>query len=115
MTTNVPELMSRNARYAAAQHVHRRPLAAMNTLVVSCLDPRTAPESFLGLGDGDALVMRNLGGRGTDVVCEQVGILAEDLERLNASPLVPAGLTVTGLRYDAASGRVDTVLEAVTR
>lgn len=176
MPTHVPELLSRNATYAAERHVHRSAAPAMNTLVVSCLDARTAPESFLGLHDGEALVMRNLGGRVTDAVCEQVGILAglvrvamspdaqfeivlvhhtecglqrlavpaagqkvaaisgvspeaiahiaihdheatlaEDLERLNASPLVPAGLAVTGLRYDAATGALDQVLSAVTQ
>ena len=31
--------------------------------VITCLDPRTDPSAFLGLEVGDAMVIRNAGGR----------------------------------------------------
>ncbi len=36
---------------------------ARNVAVVTCMDARLHPEKFLGLGVGDAYVIRNAGGR----------------------------------------------------
>ena len=45
-------------------------------LVVTCLDPRTDPAAFLGVGPGDAPVVRNAGGRVTDAVIRDVAFIA---------------------------------------
>ena len=50
-------------------------LPRLATLVLTCLDSRVDPAHFFGLQLGDAVVMRNIGGRVTDGVIEQVAIL----------------------------------------
>lgn len=46
-----------------------------STLIVTCLDARVDPAHFLGLELGDAFVIRNVGGRITEEVVEQVAVL----------------------------------------
>ncbi|TPV94569.1 MAG: carbonic anhydrase [Myxococcales bacterium FL481] len=67
-------LLRRNEAYLAS-HVARPPLPAMNTIVVCCLDARIDPASFLGLAPGEALVVRNAGGRVTPAVLEELGAI----------------------------------------
>ena len=50
-------------------------LPRLSTLVLTCLDARVDPAHFLGLELGDAVVMRNIGGRVTDEVIEHIAIL----------------------------------------
>ena len=50
-------------------------LPRLSTLVLTCLDARVDPAHFLGLELGDAVVMRNIGGRVTDEVIKQIAIL----------------------------------------
>jgi carbonic anhydrase len=62
----------------------------MSTLIVGCVDSRVDPAHLLGLEPGDAVVMRNVGGRVTDDVIEHIKIL----ETL--------GSTMMGLTMDVA-------------
>ena len=165
--SHVPTLLERNAQFAQERH---RPLPIrpeMNTVVLSCLDARTDPAHFMALDAGEAVVIRNAGGRVTPAVEQELGMLAamvrqawgaafeivvvhhtdcgverladpdaragvsaasgvdadalallaiadhdaslrDDLSRLRASSVVPNGITVTGLRYDPATGRAET-------
>ncbi len=41
-------------------------LPRLSTLIVTCLDARVDPAHLFGLELGDAVVMRNIGGRVTD-------------------------------------------------
>ena len=50
-------------------------LPRLSTLVLTCLDARVDPAHFLGLELGDAVVMRNIGGRVTDEVIEHIAIV----------------------------------------
>ncbi len=50
-------------------------LPRLSTLVLTCLDARVDPAHLLGLELGDAVVMRNIGGRVTDEVIEHIAIL----------------------------------------
>ncbi len=50
-------------------------LPRLSTLVLTCLDARVDPAHRFGLELGDAVVMRNIGGRVTDEVIEQIAIL----------------------------------------
>ena len=73
--TTVSTLLERNERSLA----HHQPLpmkAALNTMVISCLDPRSDPAHVLGLEAGDALVIRNAGGRITADVERHIAMLA---------------------------------------
>ena len=66
MNDIVSTLTARNADFARHGFVPGRPIMpALKTLVISCVDPRVDPAHILGLADGDALVIRNIGGRWT--------------------------------------------------
>ena len=51
---------------------------------ITCIDPRVDPAHFLGLGLGDALVVRNVGGRVTPEVINDVAFIGQIAE--NALP-----------------------------
>ena len=55
--------------------------------VITCLDPRTDPASFLGVDPGDAPIVRNAGGRVTEDVINDVAFIAHLAETLGASGL----------------------------
>ncbi len=46
----------------------------MATILLTCVDARVDPAHLFGLGLGDALVIRNAGGRITPAVMEDLGI-----------------------------------------
>jgi carbonic anhydrase len=48
-------------------------------------------------------------------ITDQAAVLDRDVARLLASPLLPAGLVVTGLVYDLHSGRLATIVEPQAR
>ena len=60
----------------------------MGLFVVTCCDPRTDPAHFLGLGLSDAVVVRNVGGRVTPEVINDVAYIGQIAESvLPAGPL----------------------------
>src|SRR6185437_14580107 len=59
-------LVQRNHEFAAHRFVaglSMRP--SLHTLIISCADPRVDPVHILGLEQGEAVVLRNVGGRVT--------------------------------------------------
>ena len=77
------DLLERNQAFAASDA--RSGVAIMprqRVIVVCCVDPRVDPAAVLGLRLGDALVIRNAGGRVTDAVLQDVGFLAGMGERM---------------------------------
>ena len=50
---------------------------ALRLLVITCLDPRVDPADVLGLNLGDAMVVRNGGGRVTPEVIENVAFVGQ--------------------------------------
>jgi carbonic anhydrase len=50
--------------------------------VITCLDPRVDPAHFLGLDLGDALVVRNVGGRVTREVINDVAFIGQIAEAM---------------------------------
>ena len=48
--------------------------------VISCLDPRTDPAQFLGLRLSDAIVARNVGGRVTPEVVDDIAFIKQIVE-----------------------------------
>ena len=73
---DVQTLVDRNLEFASS--FNQGDLAIMprlSTLVLTCVDARVDPAHFLGLELGDAVVMRNVGGRVTDDVIAHIGIL----------------------------------------
>jgi carbonic anhydrase len=49
----------------------------LRLFVITCLDPRVDPAHFLGLGLSDAMVVRNVGGRVTEEVINDVAFIGQ--------------------------------------
>jgi carbonic anhydrase len=78
MTINTDELVRRNAAFVAGGAFAGLPFPTPHTLrVLGCVDSRVDPAHVLGLDLGDALVMRNIGGRVTPAVLRSWGLLAQ--------------------------------------
>lgn len=76
-------LLSRNRAFAAAAGHEGVPLVPRQQLfVITCLDPRTDPAGFLGLQPGDAMVIRNAGGRVTRRVVDDLAFISHLTEQL---------------------------------
>jgi carbonic anhydrase len=64
MSISTEELVTRNATFAAGGRHAGLPFPTNQILrVVGCVDSRVDPSDVLGLALGDAVVMRNIGGR----------------------------------------------------
>ena len=82
--TKLSPLLDRNLAFAATdtrEHTPRLPFLPHTGLyIVTCIDPRTDPADFLGVGFGDAIVARSVGGRVTPGVIRDlayIGYLVE--------------------------------------
>ncbi|MEN8145192.1 MAG: carbonic anhydrase [Gemmatimonadota bacterium] len=74
--TDFQTLIDRNLKFASGFDQGDLTIPPrLSTLVVTCIDPRVDPAYFLGLQLGDAFVIRNVGGRVTDGVIEQIAIM----------------------------------------
>jgi carbonic anhydrase len=78
MAITADELVRRNARFAAAGAFAGLPFPSNQTLrVIGCVDSRVDPSHVLGLDLGEAVVMRNIGGRITPAVLRSWQLLAK--------------------------------------
>ena len=163
------ELLEANERFTAQDRGELPSLPRRGIVVLTCMDHRIEPLQALGLELGDAMVIRNPGGRVTpgflrnlaildrvaakagaglgqlelvvmqhtecgagnlaaahdDLLAEHFEVAADevagkapadphegvrvDIEALAADPGVPDSLSVTGLVYETATGRVELV------
>ncbi|MGO9885775.1 MAG: carbonic anhydrase [Solirubrobacteraceae bacterium] len=80
---NIDSALERNRAFAAAGG-HRGALVfpKLRLFVITCLDPRVDPAHFLGLGLSDAMVVRNVGGRVTPGVIDDVAFIGQLAESL---------------------------------
>jgi carbonic anhydrase len=73
---NMEELLQRNKAFAGTDLKDRVPaipfIPNMQVYVLTCIDPRVDPAGILGLELGDAIVGRNVGGRVTPAVIQDV-------------------------------------------
>lgn len=73
--------LERNREFAAAGgHVGAVIRPKLRAVVVTCLDPRTDPAHFLGLAMSDAIVVRNVGGRVTPEVINDIAFIGQMAE-----------------------------------
>jgi carbonic anhydrase len=78
---NLESALDRNRAFAAAGgHEGAGVLPNLRLLVITCLDPRTDPAHTLGLGLSDAMVVRNVGGRITPEVINDVAFISQIAE-----------------------------------
>jgi carbonic anhydrase len=84
-TANIDPALERNRAFAAADgHQGAVVFPNLSLFVITCLDPRVDPTHFLGLGLSDAIVVRNVGGRVTPEVINDVAFISQIAE--NALP-----------------------------
>ena len=83
--SNLDPLLERNREFAATDA--RREVLGMAprqpVLLITCLDPRVDPAAVLGVQLGDALVVRNAGGRVNRAVIEDVAFISYMGETMN--------------------------------
>lgn len=76
MSISTDELVQRNSRFAAGGTFAGLPFPTNQTLrVVGCVDSRVDPSDVLGLALGEAVVMRNIGGRITPATLRSWALL----------------------------------------
>ena len=79
--SNVQPALERNRSFAAAGgHEGAVVFPNLQLFVITCLDPRVDPAHFLGLSLGDAMVVRNVGGRVTPEVVNDVAFISQITE-----------------------------------
>ena len=87
MNDIVSMLTARNADFTRHGFVSGRSMMpALQTLVIGCVDPRVDPAHILGLADGDALVIRNIGGRWTPGALQTMAALRAIAEAEGGTP-----------------------------
>lgn len=73
--------LARNRAFAGAGgHRDRVVFPKLGLFVITCLDPRVDPAHVLGVDLGDALVLRNVGGRVSPEVIDDVAFLGQIAE-----------------------------------
>lgn len=76
-------LLQRNKEFAARQSAEgtlmpslSRAMPHVKAVIIGCADMRSDPAHVLGIQPGEAVVLRNMGGRITPGLLEQLGLLA---------------------------------------
>jgi carbonic anhydrase len=80
--SNLDSMLERNKDFAARQSTAGtimpwlpRALPNVRAIIIGCADMRVDPAHVLGIKPGEAVVMRNIGGRITPGLLEQLGLL----------------------------------------
>jgi carbonic anhydrase len=80
---NIEAALERNRAFAAAGgHQGAVVFPNLGLMVITCLDPRVDPAHFLGLALSDAMVVRNVGGRVTPEVINDVAFIGQLAESI---------------------------------
>ena len=79
---NLDQLLERNKEFAAQQSAAGtlmpslpRAMPNVKAIIIGCADMRVDPAHVLGIKPGEAVVLRNIGGRITPGLLEQLGLL----------------------------------------
>jgi carbonic anhydrase len=79
----IDSALERNRAFAAAGgHQGAVVFPNLRLFVITCLDPRVDPAHFLGVGLSDAMVVRNVGGRVTPEVINDVAFIGQLAESM---------------------------------
>ncbi len=71
-------LLERNHEFATHRFVAGLPMRpSLQTLIIGCADPRVDPVHILGLEPGEAVVLRNVGGRVTPGTLQLLSMLLQ--------------------------------------
>jgi carbonic anhydrase len=81
--SNIDSALERNRAFAAAGgHQDAVVFPNLRLFVITCLDPRVDPAHFLGIELSDAMVVRNVGGRVTPEVINDVAFIGQITENV---------------------------------
>ncbi|MGI9616795.1 MAG: carbonic anhydrase [Acidimicrobiales bacterium] len=98
--SNLNPLLERNEAFASTgAHQGLTPIPKQQLVVVTCMDGRVDPAHILGVELGDALVIRNSGGRVTDDVLNEIAFVGAATELMfgdDAQPFEVAIIHHTG-------------------
>jgi carbonic anhydrase len=87
MSDTVTTLTARNADFARHGFVRDASMMpALRTMVIGCADPRVDPAHVLGLANGEALIVRNIGGRYTPATLQTMAALRVIAQVEGATP-----------------------------
>lgn len=93
--TNTTTLFDRNRTFAENFSDADLPiLPRMRTVILTCVDARVDPAHVLGLALGDAVVIRNNGGRVTNDVIEELATLAFMVSMMDGAEPGPFELVI---------------------
>ena len=85
--TTFDTLIERNQEFAAHHFPKDLPLMpTLRAIIIGCVDPRVDPAHLFGLGPGEAIVIRNVGGRITPATLETMGMLGRIAQGKEALP-----------------------------
>ena len=77
------ELVRRNRVYVeSGGSGELTPVPKTRVLIVTCIDPRVEPAAFLGVEAGDAIVLRNSGGRVNDGTIADIALISALAEKM---------------------------------
>jgi carbonic anhydrase len=90
---NLDQLLERNKEFAVRQSAAGtlmpslpRALPNVKAVIIGCADMRVDPAHVLGIKPGEAVVLRNIGGRITPGLLEQLGLLGRIGEVAGENP-----------------------------
>ena len=93
--TTIDTLITRNEEFAARHFAAGLSLMpTLRTMIVGCVDPRVDPAHVMGLQLGEALVIRNIGGRITPATLRTVALLGMIPRLEGAGPVSGLNLVV---------------------
>jgi carbonic anhydrase len=88
--TTLDSMLERNKDFAASSSAARElmpgALPNVKAIIIGCADMRVDPAHILGIKPGEAVVMRNIGGRITPGLLEQLSMLGRIGEVVGAIP-----------------------------
>jgi carbonic anhydrase len=80
--SNLDHLLQRNKEFAAQQSAAGTPMPSLpqampdvKAIIIGCADMRVDPAHVLGIKSSEAVVLRNIGGRFTPGLLEQLALL----------------------------------------
>lgn len=91
-------LLERNAAFAQNFTPDTTMMPALGAMVITCADPRVDPAHILGLQRGEALVIRNVGGRVTPATVQTIAMLGAIAQNEGVDPGA-AGLEIIVLQH----------------
>jgi carbonic anhydrase len=102
--TKMTPLLQRNEQFASTYTPGPLGPPAAQVVIVTCLDHRVSPAITLGLRLGDAVVIRNTGGRVTPAVIDDIAYLAFLAGQLFSGQVAAEGLFEVAIVHHTQCG-----------